>query len=48
MGNIYYTFNLKNSSDKKYIYKENFLEQDDYNKLLKELSLYNERLNNSK
>lgn len=39
---------MKTNSDKRYIYKENFLEQDDYNKLLKELSLYNERLNNSK
>jgi len=48
LGNIYYTFVMKTNSDKKYIYKENFLEQDDYNKLLKELSLYNERLNNSK
>ena len=35
-------------TNQKYIYKENFLQEDDYNKLLYELKQYNERLSASK
>ena len=38
----------KNGSEKDYIYKEHFLREDDYNKLLQELKSYDEKLNNSK
>lgn len=45
--NVYYIISI-NKKEKNYIYKENFLREDDYNKLLQELKLYDERLNNSK